>query len=119
MRVMILKRMVVLLGWRQAHNPGSQQLLVFLVFLCCNVIGGSSVKMYTLFKFSAYTLWIHLSSDFGLAPLQKIVGDFCCIRFGGFVGDFPGVFSWALFPPQKRGEKIWRLNPRNNPAAQK
>ena len=43
----------------------------------------------------------------GLAPLQKCVGDFCCINFGDFVGDFPGGFFWALFPTKMR---------KNNPA---
>ena len=25
-----------------------------------------------------------ISADLGLAPPQKIVGDFCCVKFGGF-----------------------------------
>ena len=29
----------------------------------------------------------------GLPPLQKIVGDFCCINFGGFCRGF----SWRVF----------------------
>ena len=37
--------------------------------------------------------------------LQKCVGDFCCIRFGGFAGDFLGGFFWALFFPHKNEEK--------------
>ena len=47
---------------------------------------------------------------FGLAPLQKCVGDFCCIIFGGFCRGF----SWKIFlgtfshknEEKKSGEKI-------------
>ena len=47
---------------------------------------------------------------FGLAPLQKIVGDFCCINFGGFCRGF----SWRIFlgtfshknEEKKSGDKI-------------
>ena len=35
---------------------------------------------------------------FGPAPLQKYVGEFCRINFGGFCQGFPGGFFWALFP---------------------
>ena len=38
----------------------------------------------------------------GPAPLQKCVGDFCCINFGRFCRDFPGGFFWALFPTKMR-----------------
>ena len=46
----------------------------------------------------------------GLAPLQKIVGDFCCIKFGGFCRGF----SWRIFlgtfshknEEKKSGDKI-------------
>ena len=34
-----------------------------------------------------------METSFGLAPLQKIVGDFCCIKFGGFCRGF----SWRIF----------------------
>ena len=54
------------------------------------------------------------SQNVGPAPLQQCVGDFCCEIFGGFCLGF----SWRIFLPQKL-EKIWRENPRKNPAAQK
>ena len=46
----------------------------------------------------------------GPAPLQKCVGDFCCVNFGGFAGDFPGGFFLGTFShkneEKKSGEKI-------------
>ena len=54
----------------------------------------------------------------GPAPLQKSVGDFYCINFGGFCREF----SWRIFlgtPSHKNEDKqIWRLNPPKNTAAQ-
>ena len=43
----------------------------------------------------------------GPAPLQECVGDFCCVNFGGFAGDFPGgyLFFWALFPHKNEKKK--------------
>ena len=39
-------------------------------------------------------LWIFMGDPFfGPAPLQKVVGDFCCISFGGFCRGF----SWRIF----------------------
>ena len=54
---------------------------------------------------------------FGPAPLQKIVGDFCCINFGGFCRGF----SWRIFlgtfshknEGKKSGDKIRRLKNKN------
>ena len=54
----------------------------------------------------------------GRTPLQKIVGDFCCIKFGGFCRGFTWRIFLALFPTKMR-----RTNPATksatNPAAQK
>ena len=53
---------------------------------------------------------LFLCGGVGLAPLQKCVGDFCCINFGGFCGDFPGGFFLGTFShrneEKKSGEKI-------------
>ena len=38
----------------------------------------------------------------GPAPLQKCVGDFCCINLEDFAGVFPGGFFWPLFPTKMR-----------------
>ena len=40
----------------------------------------------------------------GPAPLQKCVGDFCCVTYGGFCRGFS--WFWALFPT-----KLRRKNP--------
>ena len=56
----------------------------------------------------------------GPAPLQKCVGDFCCVNFGGFCRGFSWRFFLfcALFPSKMR-----RTNPATksakNPAVQK
>ena len=42
---------------------------------------------------------ITLHESFGLEPLQKIAGDFCCIKFGGLVEVF---FSGHFFPTRMR-----------------
>ena len=64
--------------------------------------------------------WNFITHGFlGLAPLQKVVGDFCCIKFGGFCRGFSWRIFLGTFSPQKRGEKIRRQNPRQNPAARK
>ena len=37
---------------------------------------------------------------------QKCAGDFCCVNFGDFAGDFPGGFFWSFFPQnEKSGDK--------------
>ena len=58
---------------------------------------------------------------FGPAPLQKVVGDFCCISFGGLCRGF----SWRIFlgtfshkneeknPARKSAKKIRRLKNKN------
>ena len=51
-----------------------------------------------------------INRNFGPAPLQRCVGDFCCINFGGFSWGF----SWRIFlgtfshknEEKKSGEKI-------------
>ena len=55
--------------------------------------------------------WGFLSLKVCLAPLQKIVGDFCCIRFGGLCLGFSWRISLGTVFPQKLGEKIRRQNP--------
>ena len=49
-------------------------------------------------------------ADLGPAPLQKCVGDFCCIEFGGFSRGFPWRIFLGTFPhkneEKKSGEKI-------------
>ena len=42
---------------------------------------------------------------FGLAPLQKIVRDFCCIEFGGFCRGFPWMTFSGHLSPTKIGRK--------------
>ena len=42
------------------------------------------------------------SQIFGLAPLQKCVGDFVVQILEDFAGDFPGGLFWALFPTKMR-----------------
>ena len=37
----------------------------------------------------------------GLAPLQKVVGDFCRIKFGGFCRGFSWRIFLGTFSPQK------------------
>ena len=60
-----------------------------------------------------------MPTNVGPASLQKCVGDFCCVNFGGFCR---GGFSWRIFPgtfcPQKWEKNRWQ-NPRENPAGQK
>ena len=52
----------------------------------------------------------------GPAAQQKCVGDFCCIKFGGFCRGFSWRIFWPLSPRKMRKnsgekirEKIWRL----------
>ena len=54
----------------------------------------------------------------GPAPLQECVGDFCCIKFGGFQEEFSGGFFWALCPHKNEEKKVRQQNLRKNPAAQ-
>ena len=39
-------------------------------------------------------------SFLGPAPLQKRVGDFCCVNLEDFARDFPGGFSGHFFPQE-------------------
>ena len=41
----------------------------------------------------------------GPAPVQKCVGDFCGINFGGFCREFSWRIFWALFPTKMRENK--------------
>ena len=58
----------------------------------------------------------HCHSKCWPGPSAEMCRGFCCMYI--FCRDFPGGFSWALFPTKMR-RKIRRQNPRENPAAQK
>ena len=77
----------------------------------------SFAKPFAQSNFS-FEIWRRIKF-FEAAPLQKCVGDFCCINFGGFCRGFSWRIFLGTFSPQKWGEKIRRQNPRKNLAAQK
>ena len=64
------------------------------------------------FQWSGKRRWAQRRRSVGPAPLQKCVGVFVVHILEDFAGDFPGGFFWAIFPTQKRGEKIRRQKPR-------
>ena len=109
-------------GVTNEHGPDSQ-----VFFLRSQTLKGK------------WTTSICNSGNVGPAPLQKVVGDFCCISFGGFCRGFSwriflGTFShkneeqksWRIFlgtfSHKNEEQKSWRIfrrqNPRKNPAAQ-
>ena len=70
---------------------------------CSEGLGrGWTVKKTLILLTFTTLLKMHYAPNFWPAPLQKCVGDFCCIFFGGFAGDFPGGFFRALFPTKMR-----------------
>ena len=64
------------------------------------------------FLISPFPLSLPLNSIniIGPAPLQKCVGDFCCINFGGFCRGFSWRIFLATFEVKKSGEKIHEKN---------
>ena len=50
--------------------------------------------------------------NFGTAPLQKCVGDFCCINFGGFCRGFSWKIFLGTFSHKNEEKKIRRQNPK-------
>ena len=91
--------------------PGEGVNLRKSAVFCENLLFGLSLSPYV----RHLKLGQKVSESVGLAPLQKIVGDFCCIKFGGFCRGF----SWRIFlgtfshknEEKKSGDKIrWLKN---------
>ena len=53
-------------------------------------------------------------SILGPAPLQKCVGAFCCVNFGGFCRDFPGGFFLGTFSHKNEEKKSGDKSPKES-----